>query len=156
MAAQATRADQEKTERRRQRGNTVLPGLKLGVREELLDRKNFNYRWINDNGGRIEDLTVADDYDLVRDPKKEIKDDNGNEGALISKVVGTTENNQPIRAFLARKPKPLYDEDQRDKRAVLDRQMADIKRGKPSEASAIGDNTYVPQGGININEGRRS
>jgi hypothetical protein len=156
MAAQATRADQEKTERRRQRGNTVLPGLKLSVREELLDRKNFTYRWINDNGGRIEDLTVADDYDLVRDPKKEIKDDNGNEGALVSKVVGTTENNQPIRAFLARKPKPLYDEDQRDKRAVLDRQMADIKRGKPSEASAIGDNTYVPQGGININEGRRS
>jgi hypothetical protein len=152
MAAQATRADQEKTERRRQRGNTVLPGLKLGVREELLDRKNFNYRWINDNGGRIEDLTVADDYDLVRDPSKQIKDDNGNEGALISKVVGTTENNQPIRAFLARKPRPLHDADQKEKQASLDRQIADIKRGRPSEAAQMGDNSYVPLGGISIRD----
>jgi hypothetical protein len=152
MAAQATRADQEKTERRRQRGNTVLPGLKLSVREELLDRKNFTYRWINDNGGRIEDLTVADDYDLVRDPKKEIKDDNGNEGALVSKIVGTTENNQPIRAFLARKPKQFYDADHKEKMAALDRQMADIKRGRPQEAQQLGTNSYVPQGGISIKD----
>lgn len=148
----AARAEQEKTERRKQRGNAMLPGLKLGVREDLLDRKNFNYRWINDNGARIEDMTVSDDYDLVRDPQKIMKDDNGNEGALVSKVVGTTENNQPIRAFLARKPKKYFDEDQKEKQAALDRQMADIKRGKPSEAAQMGGNDYVPQGGISIRD----
>lgn len=147
-----SRAAQEKIERRRQRGNTVLPGLKLSVREELLDRKNFVYRWINDNGGRIEDMTVSDDYDLVRDPSKQVKDDNGNEGALVSKVVGTTENNQPIRAFLARKPKPFYDADHKEKMAALDRQMADIKRGRPQEAQQLGANSYVPQGGISIRD----
>jgi hypothetical protein len=156
MAQQPTRADQEKVTRRRQRGSTVLPGLKLSVNEKLLDRENFTYRWINDNGGRIEQLTRDDDYDLVRDPSKEVKDDNGNEGALISKVVGTTENNQPIRAYLARKPKPFYDADQKEKAKVLDAQMADIKRGKPSEAAQMAGNDYVPQGGISIDEGRRT
>jgi hypothetical protein len=148
----ANRAVEEKTERRRKRGNTQLPGLKLSVNEALLDRKNYVYRWINDNGGRIEDLTVNDDYDLVRDPTKEMKDDNGNEGALVSKVVGTTDNNQPIRAYLARKPKPYFDADQIEKRKVLDAQMADIKRGRPAEAQSMGDNSYVPQGGISIKD----
>jgi hypothetical protein len=147
----ATRAEQEKTQRRRQRGNTVLMGQKLGVRPDLLD-PDFQYRWINDNGQRLEALTVDDDYDLVRDPSKELKDDNTNEGALVSKVVGTTENNQPIRAYLARKPKRYYDADQKEKQTVLDRQMADIKRGKPSEAAQMGGNDYVPQGGISIRE----
>ena len=155
MAEQPTRAEQEKTTRRRQRGATVLMGQKLGVRPDLLD-PNFKYRWINDIGGRIDDLTVQGDYDLVRDPSKKMKDDNGNEGALVSKVVGTTENNQPIRAFLAREPKHYFDQDQKEKQQVLDAQMADIKRGKPKEDHALDGVGYVPQGGISIDEGRRT
>jgi hypothetical protein len=152
------RATQEKTERRRQRGSNVLSGLKLGVDPKFLDSKNFEYRWINDNGGRIDQLTRADDWDLVPDPSKKGKPDADGEGSMISKVVGRGESGQPMRAYLARKPKAFYEEDQADKRASIDKTMESIKRGTPqTEAPALGQSGYVPggPGGIQINNSRQ-
>lgn len=151
------RAAEVKAERRRRRNTTVLTGQKLGVDESLLDRKNFEYRWINDKAGRISAMTKNDDWDLMVDPSKKVKDDATNEGALISIDVGYGENNQPMKAYLARKPKDFYREDQAAKAADLDRTMEAIKRGKPqtAEAQELGNKSYVPEGGISIREGRR-
>lgn len=151
--ARPTRADEVKTERRRQRGSTAHTGMKLGVNEALLDRKNFEYRWINDKAGRIDAMTKNDDWDLVVDPSKQVKGEGTNEGSYVSIHVGTGENNQPLRAYLARKPKAFYDEDQADKKAELDKTMEAIKRGKPQTAGA---QELVPGAGISIQEGRRA
>jgi hypothetical protein len=151
------RATKEKTERRRQRGSNVLSGIKLGVDPKFLDEKNFAYRWINDNGGRIDQMTKADDWDLVRDPTKTGKPDSDGEGSLISKVVGRGESGQPMKAFLAKKPRNFYEEDQADKKASIDKTMESIKRGTPqTEAPGLGASGYVPggPGGIQINNNR--
>lgn len=156
-AARPTRADEVKSERRRQRGPTVLTGQKLGVSEAFLDRNKFEYRWLNDDGGRIEQMTTADDWDLVEDPKKVGKEDADGLGTKISKVVGRGESGA-MRAYLARKPKVYYDEDQREKRASIKETMDAIKRGTPStEATPLGDSGYIPDGGsgISIKDGRQ-
>lgn len=145
------RAAEVKADRRRRRNSTVLTGQKLGVDESLLDRKNFEYRWINDRAGRINAMTKNDDWDLVTDPSKAVKGDSTNEGALISIDVGFGENNQPMKAYLARKPKAFYNEDQAAKRADLDKTMDAIKRGKPQTAEA---QELVANAGISIREGR--
>lgn len=151
------RAEQVKQERRRRRNTTVLTGQKLGVDESMLDRENYEYRWINDRAGRINAMTKNDDWDLVVDPSKKTKEDATNEGSLVSIDVGYGENNQPMKAYLARKPKKFFLEDQAAHRADLDKTMDAIKRGKPqtAEAQELGNKSYVPEGGISIREGRR-
>lgn len=154
--ARPSRADEVKSERRRQRGANQIMGLKLGVSESILDRQKFEYRWINDNGGRIEQMTTADDWDLVPDPKMQGKPDADGLGSIISKVVGKGESGQPMRAYLARKPRQFYEEDQRDKRDSIKRTMDSIKRGEPqTEAPALGKAGYVPSSGIQIKDGRQ-
>lgn len=152
-----TRAQTEKTQRRRKRGGTVITGVKLAVSEDALDRDKFEYRFINDTPGRIEAMTKHDDWDLVDDPNKAVKDDGTNEGAKVSVVVGKGEHGNAQRAYLARKPKAYYKEDQVGKSKSLDRTMAGIKQGVPQgEASGdLNQTSYVPSGGINIDEGRR-
>lgn len=156
--ARPTRADEVRKERRRKRGSTIITGQKLGVNEALLDRKNFEYRWINDKPGRINAMTTDDDWDLVTDPSKAVKGDGTNEGGLVSINVGAGENNQPLKAYLARKAKDLYAEDQDEKRENLDRMMGAIKRGKqegPEAHELAGHRSYVPEGGITIQDDRR-
>lgn len=141
------RALQEKTERRRQRGDNIVKGQKLTVSESYLDRTNYEYRWINDNGGRIDQMTKDDDWDLVPDPSKAGKPDSDDVGSMISKVVGRSDIGIPMRAYLARKPKGFYEEDQRDKRESIDKTMAAIKSGTPqTEAQPLGQHGYVPNG----------
>lgn len=141
------RALQEKTERRRQRGANVVRGQKLTVSEAHLDRENYAHRWINDDGSRIDQMTKDDDWDLMRDPSKVAKPDSDDMGGMISKIVGRNENGVPMRAYLARKPKQFYEEDQRDKRQSIEQTMAAIKRGVPqTEAQPLGEHGYVPNG----------
>lgn len=150
------RATTEKLERRRQRGSTVVHGQKLGVNEAFLDRGNFEYRWINDDGGRIETMTQGDDWDLVADPKKVGKPDADGLGAMISKVVGRGESGQAMRAYLAKKPKKFYVEDQAEKRHSIKQTMDAIRSGAPqvSGAPQLGATAYVPGGptGISIKD----
>lgn len=151
MSETQTRADKTQSERRRRRGDTVLMGTKLGVNPDFLD-PNFKYRWINDDGIRVEQLTVHDDWDLVDDPKKVGKADADGLGSKIAKAV----NRGGGRAYLARKPRKFYDEDQAEKRRGLDATMDSIKRGIPQTdggAAALSQNVaYVPNGpsGISI------
>lgn len=151
-----TRATTEKQARRRQRGSTVFHGQKLTVSEAFLDRKNFEYRWINDDGGRIDQMTQADDWDLVADPSKTGKADADGLGSKVSKVVGRGEAGQAMRAYLARKPKAFYAEDQAEKRQSIKQTMDAIKHGVPKVDGApqLGATAYIPGGptGISIKD----
>lgn len=152
------RAQETTQQRRRKRGSTVNSGTRLAVNEKLLDRENFQYRFINDDAGRIMHLTQNDDYELVRDPSKETKEDSTDLGSAISVVVGRDGNGNPQRAYLARKPREFYEEDQREKFADLDETMNGIRSGLPQgqEAGELRSKGYTPTGGININEGSKS
>lgn len=153
-----TRAEKVAEERRKKRGGmNALAGQKLAVPEKFLDRANFEYRWINDDGGRIQALTEMDDYDLVHDPRKEGKKDTDGNSSLVSKIVGKNDAGQPVRAYLARKPKHYYQEDQAEKQNLLDEKMGGIKRGVPQgEGAQLGGHAYVPEGSINIREGQKA
>lgn len=151
------RATEEQSERRRRRGSTVATAVRLGVNEKLLDHKKYQYRWINDDAARIHMMTKSDDYDLVIDPEKATKEDSTDLGSAVSVVTGRDKNGNPQRSYLARKLREYYEADQRAKFADLDETMKGIKRGKPQgeEAAALAGTSYVPDTGININEGSR-
>lgn len=136
---------EETQQRRKQRGGVI--GRRLGVNESLLDFDHFAYRWINDDPARIFSKTKEDDWDLVHQDGSEIKGES-DEGSAISQVVGTKPDGSPLRAYLCRKPKPYYEEDQAEKQRELDEQLAQMRRGNARDGSSQSD--YVPHGGISI------
>lgn len=137
---------QEQTQRRRKSRGGVI-GRRLGVNESMLDFDNFRYRWINDSPARIFSKTKEDDWDIVRQDGAEVKDDS-DVGAAVSQVVGTRPDGSPLVAYLCRKPKPWYEEDQKEKQAELDRQLEEMRRGNDRDGSSKSD--YVPHGGISV------
>lgn len=141
--------DRDATEarRRKQRGSAVI-GKRLGVNKTLLDFERYVYRWINDAPARIMAMTKDDDWDIVRQGGDIVKDDNADLGDAVAQVVGTKPDGSAMMAYLCRKPRKFYDEDQADKQAALDEQLAQMKRGLGRDGSAQGD--YVPHSGISL------
>lgn len=128
-----TRAETIKSERRRQRGATVLTGQKLYFDKSLMDEKKYAYRVINDDGRKIQLRTEMDDYELVDDPAKQIKPDGTDLGSKASVIVGKDENGHPMRGYLARKLRSYYEDDQRDKADENMKTMTAIARPKNME-----------------------
>ncbi len=63
-------------------------------------------------------------------------------------IVGTNDNGTPIRGFLMRIPKVIYDEDQAAKQKPVDAVDEQIRKG--SFQQGAGDNRYIPATGIKI------
>lgn len=74
-------------------------------RLEVDERPGYFRRWFNDQDGRIE-RALAAGYELVAkgDVKqvgdKDVANGNTDMNSMVSRVVGRTAENQPIRAFL--------------------------------------------------------
>lgn len=132
--------------RRRKVGGGIV-GQRLGVSESMLDFNNFAYRWINDAPARLHAKTQSDDWDIVRNDGG-VKEDNADLGNAVSYIVGTNKDGSPMRAYLCRKPKTYFDEDQTAKHAELDRQLAELRRGNDRDGQTQSD--YVPTSGIRI------
>ena len=143
-ATRPNRAEEVRQERRRKPGNTTHSGIKLGVPEEHLDRKTYEYRFVNDTGTRVQGLK-DNDWDPV-----------GLEGASTeSRFVGT-DSGKPVKAVLMRKRKDWYDADQKEKRKPLDEMEQAILRGvaHKNEADLKGDGVaYTPGDGNSISRG---
>jgi hypothetical protein len=138
------RATEERTERRKKRGETVLSGINLAVDESKLDRNNYEYRWVNDKGARMAQMH-ADDWDPA--PEGAVLGSDEDVSAQ-SKVVGTDEG-KPYRAVLMRKRKQWYAEDQKEKQRPLDEMDNAIRRGANHQKEApelSGDVAYTPNG----------
>ena len=134
VRAEATKA----TRRRRDTGG--LAGLKLHVPEELKE-PGFEYRWINDDGRRIQGKTVDDDWDVVKTPAIEGQ----GEGTPVQRLVGKGEAGQPLRAFLCRKPIEFYKEDKAKEQRRIKEQEDAMKRGTlPTPEGLKGPTTYIP------------
>lgn len=149
------RADTISQERRR-RNTDALGGRRqrLATRADL-DGEKFAYRWVNDDGNRLHDLTVSDDWEVVSDRAGEVKPDGTGVGSEVATPVGTGENGRPVRAVLLRKKKDWYDEDERAKQRRIDETEVGLKAGAAPGATTD-DKTYVPKGGIVFENGAKS
>lgn len=134
------RAEQINTERRR-RNSDALGGIRnrLSVDESQLDREKYQYRWINDQGSRVHDLTVKDDWEIVPDRDGQLNN-TASEGAQASVNAGTAQNGGPVRAILVRKLKSYYNDDYAAAQRRIDETEAAMKSG------TTGEKTYVPGG----------
>jgi hypothetical protein len=129
-----SRNEQIKAERRR-RNTDSLSGKRrrLAVNEAGLDRANFEYRWVNDEGTRLYQLTQQDDWEV---------------GAEVATPIGIGPEGAS-RAVLLRKPKAFYDADEQMKQRQIDETEAAIKGGATPGAAV--ENRYTPKsGGIEI------
>lgn len=133
-----SRTDQIATERRR-RNTDGLNGIRnrMGVDESLLDREKYQYRFINDVGSRVHDLTVKDDYEIVPDRDGKLNN-TASAGAQASVNAGTGVNGAPVRAILVRKLKTYYNDDKSAALRRIDEQEAGMK--------SPGSGNYVPGG----------
>lgn len=140
-----TRKDDIKTERRRRNSDGMVGKRRhLMVDESKIDRENFAYRFANDEGNRIHDLTVNDDWDVVTDG---VTADNHAMGAGTRKRVGTGEGGSPVNAVLLRKPKAYHDADQAAKQRRIDASEEALRE-------PAGEGNYQPaSGGISISRG---
>jgi hypothetical protein len=132
--------------RRKGRESGEMTGGRLGVLASSLDHEKYVYRWINDAPGRIHGKTQEDDWDVVM--KTGVKEDSADLGNAVSEIVGSKPDGSPLRAYLCRKPRKFYDEDQAEKNRDLDRQLADMKRGRDRSGASQAD--YVPHSGISM------
>ncbi len=137
------RQETEQRARRRRESLGTDRNLKLHVPEDKKD-PNFEYRWVNDRPGRVQQLTQADDYDVVPGVTSE--------GSTETRVADKSSGE---RAVLLRKPKEFYESDKRSEQKVLDARDESMRRAPPPSAEGLSgsDNAYVP-GGRNIVGGR--
>lgn len=145
MTTRTREARAETHERRRKARGTVL-GKRLGVSEDQLDFNGFKYRWINDDPARIYEKTKNDDWDICTQDGGTVKGE-ALDGAVFH-VVGANPDGSARRAYLCRKPKKFWEEDQAAKMADLDEQLAQLRRGKTRSGADQAD--YVPDSGISI------
>ena len=136
------RAQTEQVVRRRREGMGADRNLKLHVPEDKKD-PNFEYRWVNDRPGRVQQLTQGDDYDVVPGVT--------NEGTTETRIADKSSGE---RAVLLRKRKEFYESDKREEQKVLDARDEALRRAPPPSAEGLsGPEAYVP-GGRNIVGGR--
>ena len=142
-----SRAEEQLPERRK-RTDIDMTGKRLAVRTELLDFEKFRYRYINDSDTRLYQLTRQDDWEVMTQDGGALKPDATDMGAAVSIPVGTRPDGSPMRAYLCRKLRKFYDDDQKMKQTDLDEQLKRLRAGKSSDGDSQGD--YVPSGGIRI------
>lgn len=145
-----SRADEIRANRRMKPGSVANPGIKLSVDEKKLDRDNFEYRFVNDRDGRVQQLEQRD-WDVVRD--EGAKEDSNSVGSLASAHAGNADG-KPFNAILMKKHKVLYEDDMKARQQPLDEMDAAIRGGKNHETIAEGlkgAGVYTPNG-VNIIE----
>jgi hypothetical protein len=141
-------AREERARRRKRADDGEVIGKRLGVRKSALDLRNFAYRWVNDNPARIQAMTQEDDWDLVSNDGDEVKEDTATAGSAVTQVVGTHPDGSPKLAYLCRKPKTYFEEDQKERQAELDKQLAELRRGATRNGELQSD--YIPSTGISV------
>jgi len=130
------------TKSRRRRGGPIgESNRKLVLPAGFEEDPAFDYRWANEDGTRLHNLTVADDWDFV-------ETEQGNTGSKVSHVAGVTKEGTPLKAYLLRKKKEYTKEDRAAKHRAIDEREGKISR--PLEGGELSGSGYVPSGGISL------
>lgn len=153
QAAPSPRVQETRARRRRRDDSGETLNRKLYVPERFLDRGAYEYRWINDDGSRIQDKTKFDDWDIVTadqmgDGYSEVARDQSDSKA-VRRQVGK-QDGRPVYAYFCRKPKEFHEEDQRKKLADIAAQEETMRRGPLPNKEGLGQaEAYVPGGRAN-------
>lgn len=148
------RAEKIKQERRR-RNTDALGGRRrrMAIDESQLDKENFVYRFANDDDrGRIHQLTVQDDWEVVPDRDAKIAANPQGDGSKVSFHAGTMERGASMQTVLLRKPKRYADEDYAARQRRIDEVETGLRQGNAPGATDDGQ-IYVPKEGITLNRG---
>ena len=116
------------------------PRKPFGTLEQKMvapERPGYRRYWFNDDPGRV-DRAKGAGYEHVLDAK----------GAPVSMVVGRSDAQKGLQAFLMEIPIEWYEEDMATQQAERDLKMRDIQEGKLGETK--GDNRYIPSQGIKV------
>lgn len=132
--------------RRRRKDNLGGHKQRLGATGLDLDRRAFQYRWVNED--RFLDRTVEDDYDPVKKPGRPAE----GEDNTIRRHVGKKADGSPEYGVLCRKPRDLYAEDRKAHDNAIDETMTTIRRGQAG-VTRDAEHTYTPSEGIKISDG---
>jgi hypothetical protein len=135
---------QEETQQRRRRRESIGAdrNMKLGLPGDFKDA-NFEYRWVNDRPGRVQQL-YGEDWDVVPSDKA----DSNSIGTTVERVADKLSGEKTV---LMRKPKKFYEEDQAEKKKALDKVDESLRRGAPPSPEGLaGPHAYVPGGSNKI------
>jgi hypothetical protein len=141
------RITEEATQRRRRDDNTIDGGqrLKLAIPPEVeqrLKEQRRTPRWVNDEGNRLHNLTQLDDYDRVE--------------GVEPRVVGTTKDGQPIKAYLCSKPQAFIEEDRTKADAPRVEFEKALERGKLPNDPIAGNDSFYADPANSISRGNRN
>lgn len=143
------RTEEVKVERRRRQGMGAERSLKLHVPDNAKD-PNFVYRWVNNNPGRVKQLTQMDDYEVVSSEDGGI-DSGTSEGTVVKRTVDRKEGDE---AVLLRKPRHFYEADKAEEQKLIDARDESLREGQtPGSEGLSGSEAYVP-GGRKGHDGR--
>lgn len=137
---------QEQVSAQRRRRDTLGPNrnLKLHVQPEAKD-PNFEYRWINNRPGRVQQLTHQDDYDIVSAADMESR----SIGTTVERAGNSRDGESMI---LVRKPKAYHEEDRAKAAKAIDATEEAMRRSAPASPEGLsGPTAYVPGGKNTIN-----
>jgi hypothetical protein len=137
------RTEEVKTERRRRADSATAAGLKLHVPQDMKDEANFAYRWANDKPGRLHQMTVQDDWDVVSTDRPD-QLTAASEGSVMRRAVDKVTGDN---AVLLKKPRHYFEADRLEKQKPVDEIEKALRRGAaPSSEGISGSEAYVPGG----------
>ena len=124
--AERLKAKREARKKSKKAGS--MSGLKLSVNMDALDPR-YKYRWINDKPGRVQQVqseaAYGGDWEMVPNDDGGLSDGrNMEEGSVISRVV----EGDGSRAYLMRKPKELWEDDQGVRLGKIEDQEKQMQR----------------------------
>lgn len=152
-AARENRAEDVQAQRRRRDDTGIAANLRFSVPDHLRDDETYRYHWLVDRPGRIESKTKHDDWDFVEETELVADGRQTGAGTRIERHAGTDSFGNPLRAYLVRKLRVHDEEDKKKARQRVDERMAAIQRGRQTdETGRPSDGSYVPAGGIVIQE----
>ncbi len=140
--------------RRRRSDNYRGYDLRLEVPEHLKD-PNYEYRWINDERGRLAQRTTQDDWDFVDGKELNIashddgKNKNETDGRIRREVTSAT-SPRPLFAYLCKKRKEYVEADFREEMAMNRRRQNTILHnqdagGEGSLTAGAPQHVYIPR-----------
>lgn len=146
------------TQRRRRREGTLnrMAQFKMDcIEPEDLDLEKYVYRWVNDENSRIRQLTKGDDYDHVETHELgdgfDIENTDSESNGRVRMLVGTSKGGAPLYAYLLKKLKSYWEDDNEEGVQQREAQMAGrVYRGEATEDDEQrpggDDQFYVPAG----------
>lgn len=153
----ATRAQEVQLKRRRREGMGAERNMKLHIPEDAKD-PNFTYRWVNDRPGRVRNLTIQDDYDVVSANELngaglDLENGPAAEGSVMKRTGDKFTGESMV---LLKKPKEFYLKDKAEEQKLIDARDALLRKAPPTDSGdglTAKDNAYIP-GGRNIIAGK--